>query len=369
MAKLCVINNIAPLYREEIHMLMDSFFDIDWYFGENKLGIKEYDIGALKNSSRYKVCGNPNKISWKRNLRTLFNNKYNTYFLHFETRAVSDWIWILLKTIFFRKKRVYTWAHGWYGKESKIETIMKLWLYKRLTGIFVYGQYAKNLIVQKGIPEEKIFVIHNSLHYSEQLKIRKNIKRSNIYKKYFKNDNPVIIFIGRLTAVKRLDILIQAVAKLKDKGEMYNVIFVGDGVMRHSLELLATKNKIIDSIWFYGQSYDEGKNAELLYNADLCVAPGNIGLTAIHALMFGCPAISHNDFKWQMPEFETIHSGRTGDFFEYGKITELANSISKWFSEKKEKREEVRQACYNVIDTEWNPFFQINVLKNHLKIL
>lgn len=57
-------------------------------------------------------------------------------------------------------------------------------------------------------------------------------------------------------------------------------------------------------------------NAELIYNADLCVAPGNIGLTAMHAMMFGCPCISHNDFSWQMPEFEAIVPYKTGNFLK-----------------------------------------------------
>ena len=60
-----------------------------------------------------------------------------------------------------------------------------------------------------------------------------------------------------------------------------------------------------------GECYSEETNAKLIYNADLCVAPGNIGLTAIHVMMFGCPAITHNDFKWQMPEFEAIKSMET----------------------------------------------------------
>ena len=84
--------------------------------------------------------------------------------------------------------------------------------------------------------------------------------------------------------------------------------------------------------------FDEKINAELIYNADLCVAPGNIGLTAMHVLMFGCPAISHNNFKWQMPEFESIIPGHTGDFFEYDNVEDLARSISQWFTSKRLSR-------------------------------
>jgi len=57
--------------------------------------------------------------------------------------------------------------------------------------------------------------------------------------------------------------------------------------------------------------------------------------------------------------------GKTGAFFERGNVTSLANAIEKWFSENR-SREEIREACYSEIDTSWNPYFQIEVLKRGL---
>lgn len=369
MSKLCFIGKIAARYREEIHLLMDDTYDIDWYFGENQSDVKEYEVKNLKKCERYSLWGNPDKISWKRGmLKVLFSSKYETYIMHVETRAVSDWIWILCKSLFFPNKRVYTWAHGWYGKESKLEAAMKLWLYKRLTGIFVYGQYAKDLIIDRGIPSEKIFVIHNSLHYSEQLKLRNSIKSSDIYKEHFGNSNPVLIMIGRLNLRKHLDMLVEAVDNLKKKGEFYNVVLIGNGEDREKLEQMVDERRLNNQFWFYGACYDEKVNAELLYNSDMCVVPGDIGLTAIHSLMFGVPAVTHNCFKYQGPEFEAIEPGLTGDFYEYNNVFSLADCISNWFVEKDGKREEVRQACFNEIDSAWNPYFQMQILKENLRL-
>ena len=116
-------------------------------------------------------------------------------------------------------------------------------------------------------------------------------------------------------------------------------------------------------MWFYGSSYDETTNAQLIYNADLCVAPGNVGLTAMHSMVFGCPVISHNDFPHQMPEFEAIKKGITGDFFNYGDTVSLSKTISEWFKKHKNDRDKVRKDCYNVIDKEWNPYFQMEIFK------
>ena len=233
--------------------------------------------------------------------------------------------------------------------------------------MFLYGNYSKELLLRNGFPENKLFVIHNSLFYERQKAIRDSIKPSDIYVKHFSNNNPVIIFIGRLTQVKRLDLLINAVALLKQRGNAYNIVFVGDGETRQYLEHLVAETGLTSNVWFYGACYDEQTNAELIYNADLCVAPGNIGLTAMHTMVFGCPVITHDNFKWQMPEFEAIHPNSTGCFFEYDNIESLAKTISNWFAAKQTQRETVRQACYNEIDTQWTPQFQLEVIKKVLK--
>lgn len=83
---------------------------------------------------------------------------------------------------------------------------------------------------------------------------------------------------------------------------------------KQQLQQQVKSYNLANNIWFYGACYDEIKNAALIYNADLCVSPGNVGLTAMHSMVFGTPVITHNDFKWQMPEFEAIEPGKTGDF-------------------------------------------------------
>jgi glycosyltransferase involved in cell wall biosynthesis len=366
--KLCLIYNTAPRYREAIFRAIDAEYDCDWYFGPKHGDIKEMDMSKLKHVHRIRQFGNPNRILVKFGmLRLLFKEKYQTYFMLAETRSITDWLFFWLAHTFFPKKKVYIWTHGWYGKETGMDAKMKLWLYRHVTGTFVYGDRAKELLIKEGIPSEKIFAIHNSLDYDEQLKIRMSIDPSNIYSKHFGNNNPTIIFIGRLTKVKRLDMIIEAVANLKKKGEHYNVVLIGEGVEGESLRIQVKSLGLDDAVWFYGASYDEKTNAELIYNADLCVSPGNIGLTVIHVLMFGCPAISHNDLAWQMPEVEAIKIGETGNFFERDNVESLADSISGWFADKKNNREEVRQACYNEIDANWNPYYQIEVINKHLR--
>lgn len=371
MSKLCFINGKAPKYREAIFKEIESKYDCDWYFGFPKTDIKGLDLSLFKCASKFEYFNLFKNYSlyWKKNtVSILFKKKYQVFIISVESRALSDYVFLFLKYVFFPHKKIYAWTHGWYGKETKFEARLKMWQFRHLDGIFCYGNYARDLLIKQGIPSDKVYTIHNSLDYKKQLSIRKNLSKTDIYASHFGNTAPVIIFIGRLTKIKQLDMLVSAIKSLKDKGEFYNLVFVGDGEERDNLEKCALKYGIDNQVWFYGACYEEIENAELIYNSDLCVAPGNIGLTAMHTMVYGTPVVSHNNYCLQMPEFEAIRPGETGDFFEYKNLQSLVETISRWFETHKMDRDIVRKACYKEIDNFWTPTFQMKVLSQHLNI-
>jgi glycosyltransferase involved in cell wall biosynthesis len=83
---------------------------------------------------------------------------------------------------------------------------------------------------------------------------------------------------------------------MRSRGFFCNAVLIGDGEDRLRLEGIVKERGVNKQVWFYGACYDEKQNAELIYNADMCVVPGDVGLTAIHSMMFGTPVISHNYF-------------------------------------------------------------------------
>lgn len=365
--RICLCFNDLALYRKAIYKMLDKEYECDWYIEDVDTKVKEFDNKEL-NNVEYLHDVKIGPFYYIKGFMSLLFKNYKVYFVLGSTRNLLLVPFCLIKRIFYPKKRIYYWTHGFYGKESKIELFLwKRPLFKLADGLFTYGDYAKKIMVEDGFDENRIFPIHNSLDYETQLLLRKSVKNSNIYTEHFNNSNPVIVFLGRLTKIKKLNYLLDAVSRLKEKGEIYNVVLVGDGSEREMLEDTTRHNEIKDQVWFYGACYDEKMNAELVYNADLCVAPGNIGLTAIHVMMFGCPSISHNNFSLQMPEFEAIKPGYTGDFYEYGSVESLANTISNWFKKHNDDREMVRKACYNEIDTNWNPNYQMDVITKNLK--
>lgn len=363
--KICLIYNYAQHYRTDIFCLLDKELPMDFVFGDKYLDVKKMDYSLLKNFKKevknITVIKKP--IYYQKGVLKLLFENYSSYLILGETICISTWLMLFLSKIL--NKKIFFWSHGWYGKESFLRRILKKIFYSLSDGNFLYGDYAKSLMINEGFDKKKLHVIYNSLSYDSQKKARKAIKNFDIYINKFKNKNKNLIFIGRLSKVKKLNMILEALYLLKSKNKYYNLTFIGEGESRLELMQIVKKYNLNDCVWFYGESFDEIELSNLIFNADLCVSPGNVGLTAIHSLTYGTPVITHDNFSYQMPEFEAIKINQTGLFFKYGDIVSLEKNIQRWFDQNID-RKKIREACYEVIDSKYNPNYQIKVLKKYL---
>lgn len=365
MKKIAMLFPYAPAYRELIYKKIDENLEVDWFFcGDAKRPLKLLDYSILKrcdlSMKEEKIVGPFHRY---KGIKDLPLDGYDAIIVPTVTRCISLW-WLVFKYGSCNKgPKIFYWTHGWYGRENTIERILKKLYYLKADGFLLYNKRSESIMRKMGYDERKLHVVYNSLDYDTQLPIRKELRPSNIYTNHFNNEYKNIVFIGRLRKSKKFELLLEAISILKRKGFNYNVTFIGDGEDKGNMEKQVNELGIVDQVWFYGSCFDEQKNAELIYNADLCVSPRNVGLTAIHVLMFGCPTITSDDFVHQGPEFEAITEGVTGSFFKAGDSDALADCIYNWFLSHDNDRETVRENCYKEIDMHWNPYYQINILK------
>lgn len=363
--KLLQINNIASHYRSAVFRLIDRELGADFIFGDKVGDIRPMDYSLLSNHVTVVHNVFLKHAYYQKGVLSSLRRDYDTYLITGEYRCITTWL-LLLCIKLMPSKKSYLWTHGWLGKEYGVKRLVTKFFFSLADGVFVYNNRSRQLMIEGGIASRKLTTIYNSLDYDTQLTIRKTLRPSDIYEQHFCNNHRTMIFIGRLTRVKRLEWLIEAIYILSNRGKKYNLVLIGDGADRERLENIVMNKGLSSSVWFYGASYDEQKNAEFIFNADMCVSPGNVGLTAIHAMMYGCPVISNDDFDHQMPEFEAIQKGRTGDFFHNGDVDSLADTISCWFQSPDCQRENIRQACYHEIDSKWTPNNQLSILKSLL---
>jgi glycosyltransferase involved in cell wall biosynthesis len=66
------------------------------------------------------------------------------------------------------------------------------------------------------------------------------------------NTRPILVWVGRMVDIKRLDVLIAAVAVLRDRGCDFELCLVGDGECRKAAEANARRLKLTDRVRFVG---------------------------------------------------------------------------------------------------------------------
>ncbi len=367
---LCCVFNYASHYRKPIYLELAKNLNAHFYFGERLRGekIRKLDLALLpgfkKELAVYFFHFFVN-FEWTSGMIPLaFNKDYKKYLITPNLWALNQWIFVFICWIL--GKDVYTWEHGL--KTKKIRTIWLVQMrvfYYFIKGVFLYGNKARETMMQLGFREGKFHVIYNSLDYKEALALRKELKPELVYFNYFKNNDPVLLFIGRITKIKKLELLISAQEILFNKGLKTNVVLIGDGDILNELKNMVEENKQTERFWFMGALYEEKEISRFLFNADICISPGNVGLTAIHSFSYGLPVITNDNFETQMPEHEIIEVGKTGLFFREDNAESLAEKIEWWLFNKID-RNQIRNDCYEQIDNYYNPLAQIRIFERVL---
>lgn len=369
MKRVDIVTNMAPHYRACLWRTILQSEELESHFvfsQSSSSSIQQIDFSqpaweALQNRLHYvRNLSFRGVVFWQLGvLRHALRSSADVFVLLDQMYTLSTWLVVLIARL--RRRKVVFWGHGFYGNETGLKRFVRLWFLRRADAWLLYGPRAKALLSAQGFDEYNLRVFYNSLDYERQSALRASSLDDNYYRDraFFSDPSlPTIIYVGRLTPQKKLESAIQAIDQLSGQQHPVNFIMVGDGPMRQALEELPSK--LNRCVYFFGSCYDETVLSKLIANADLCLSPGEVGLTAIHALTYGTPVCTHNDYSNQMPEVEALQPGQTGVFFDRSKMN-IAEAISGWFDSNPD-RQLVRMRCYKMVDDFYNPHRQLQTL-------
>ncbi|HLD82567.1 MAG TPA: glycosyltransferase family 4 protein, partial [Candidatus Omnitrophota bacterium] len=217
-------------------------------------------------------------------------------------------------------KRVVMTPHFHIG-HPQFETWGVLSLLKNCDAVFAVTDYERGRLISKGIDKDKIFVAYNAIDSAEFKPVDLEGFKKRVFQEYsIKEDNRIIIFIGRKIEYKGVDVLIEAVRQLK-KDIPVKLFLVGPDFSwfdRYYSGLPDDDKK--DIVNFGNVGHQEKVN--LLYLSGLLALPSKFeafGIVFLEAWACGLPVIGSSG-----PAVSEVigDSGLTSDFGDVAGLRE-----------------------------------------------
>jgi len=295
---------VRPAYLEQ--SILDSYITFS-LFGHRFHFLKN----ALWNVKHYK----PNAIVCS-----------GVDFHHLHTILI--FIWAKLHGIKF-----IWWSHATEGKQGWIGFIARKFLYRSSAGVLAYSKAGLLRLQKFGMQPSKVVVVGNSMNNEDY---GLNVNHAD-------SDRFTILFSGRITPEKKLDVLVKAIPIIVRKIPSLRCLIIGGGNINPIVNL-AKELGVEKHIEFLGPAY--GSDLQRFFAlAHLFVYPGGIGLSMAHALSYGLPVITTDAMHEHGPEIELLKPGVNGDFFQDRNPHSLSNSITIWAEKLNTNTGSIRNAC------------------------
>ena len=183
--------------------------------------------------------------------------------------------------------------------------------------------------------------LESTIDIHDVIPISCGIDRANYTADLEPRDANRILFVGRLTSEKGIDVVLRALAQL-DPALDATFDIVGGGDQRRNLEQLAEQLGIADRVTFHGHASEEDLRA--LYTRASVFAIASIAelqsIATMEAMASGLPIVAANAVA--LPHL--VHDGENGYLFEPGNVEELTARLTDVLTAAPEERRRMQQA-------------------------
>jgi 1,2-diacylglycerol 3-alpha-glucosyltransferase len=213
--------------------------------------------------------------------------------------------------------------------------------YGRLNLIVSPTPTAANLLKKLKV-NAKIEVISNGLDLK---KFNPNNKGAYLKKRFNLPKKTIILYLGRVDKEKNIDVLIEALANLKNRND-FHALIVGKGKEELKLKKMAQRLDVSDLVTFAGHlPKDDLPN--IYRAADIFVMPGTAelqSLVTMEAMASGLPVVGANAVA--LPHL--IKTSRNGYLFKPGNVNDLSAKL-KLLLDSSEKRRKMGKKSREII--------------------
>ena len=303
------------------------------------------------------ACGTLHKAQpWKAKNYHLFHGKY---YLCWQA-GLLDWLdaWqpdvLILEANprYLHSRAAVRWMHrkgrpvlGWglgappiSGMGAAARAWVRRSFLSQFDGMITYSAKGAAEYMACGFPEERVFIAPNAV-------APKPIQAAPVRPDSFEAGHAVVLFVGRLQARKRLDLLFKACSLLPEQLQP-RVWVVGDGPARGEYELLAKQS--YPRVEFFGALHGVALTP-YFERADLFVLPGTGGLAVQQAMSFGLPVVVAEADGTQVD----LVRPENGWCLQPGNLTDLVKTLEEALSDAGQLRR-MGEKSYQIVSQEIN---------------
>lgn len=312
MKKVLFIQNQIPPYRKPLYNELSKFYDVT---------VIHSGSSTVNTSDLYKeIITKAHKISrfyyQKGVIRRFRSKEYEVIISMFDLGWVMNNLGIFLT----RGAKFLLWGHR-YSK-NKVSNRLRDFLMRKSDGVILYGEEDVQKMIERGISKEKVYIAYNTMFIN-------NFENGSSF-----HDKHRILFVGRAQKRKKVDLLIQAFAKVLDHiPSNITLDIIGDGEQNLLLKQLVKDLKIDRFVNFHGSITDEVSIKPFFLESIAYVSPGPVGLSVLQSFSYGIPVITYRHC-YHGPEFHNIVHEWNGYIYEnQGELesilVEYCNNIEK----------------------------------------
>ena len=216
--------------------------------------------------------------------------------------------------------------------ENPIRTLMRKFILPRLNGLIVYAEETRAYYQENCGFQEHIGICPNAqLESRLREKLESELSRTEeLCIKHELNGKKVVLFVGRLARVKRLDLLINTFAAIHVDHPETILVLVGDGPDKESLEERALSKGVGQNTIFAG--HVEGSELYAWFNCGSVFAltseSETWGAVVNEALVAGMPVVCSDQAGARV----LIEDGVNGEVVNANNSDNLKLAVSTWLS-------------------------------------
>lgn len=320
MPRIVVFQPALPAYRVDFFKRLSERYGDDFhlYYSHGSIG------GAIEpSSSSYEwasclgsIHSIKGKVEWQPGVLDIDIRKGDLVVICGAPRCLTNLL-LLLKAKVKGAKTIW-WGHFRSATTTQLRFYLRSLLFRFNDALLFYTD--REVLSYRAIENKEgpvVAALNNGIDVEPIKKLRKN------YDPVERGKN--LLFIGRLTHKSNFDLILRAMVFPEMSGFVLHVVGGGGDIDRY--KDFSRVSGLEERIIWHGELVSETDIAIVANQCAVFVYPGAVGLSLIHAMAYGLPAIVHNNSIKHMPEIYAFQQGKNGYAFSEDSPGSLVKAI------------------------------------------